>query len=309
VFSGYKKLALATVLFWGCAAEDPNTQKYDLFTTSDLTIPDLPAGCSQSSGLSLQLDSHPDPTCNLLQPFRGTAKGVDRVVARGGAGAAQPVKVGSDGRFCIEVMLTPDSLNTITFSPIDQQGCPGTDLVRTIQHHTCASPDAGGSLTNVALGKSVVTESQPKGQNSYLVDGDISTVVEYSGGWGWTDANIWVGIALGQPVQLHKIVVRWRDSTGSGCDFGASYKIAVSAYSDPGKMDLNSGMWSLLQDVSAGNGAEDSFELAPKPLAQHVALLLNQNGCSGWSETFALSEVEVWAADPGAPLPQDRCGN
>jgi hypothetical protein len=255
------------------------------------------------------VDSYPDPTCFLLQPFRGVAPGADRVVARGGAGAAQPVTVGTDGKFCIEVLLNRDSLNTVTFSPVDGNGCPGTDLVRTIEHKTCAAPDAAASEVNYAKGASVVSSSAPsKGSNTYLVDGKTDTVVEYQGGWGWTDANIWVGVALSQPVELQKVVVRWRDSEGSGCDFGYSYKVAISAYTDPGKMDLNSGAWTLFQDISGGDGGEDSYlPDSPAPLARHVALLLKKNGCNDWSETFALRELEVWGKDSSTPLPPDSC--
>jgi len=308
-----RSLALALLLFpWGCTADDPPTNTFDTSVPPDVTIPDAPQGCPPPSSLTVALDTYPDPTCYPLQPFRGTAAGADRVVAQGGAGAALPVTVGSDGRFCIEVLLSPDSLNSITFSPVDANGCPGQALVRTIEHKTCAQPDAGATVINVAQGAAVVTESTPsKGQNGDMVDGKTETVVEYTGGWGWTDANIWVGIALGQPVELQKIVVRWRDSKGSGCDYGGSYKIATSAYSDPGKMDLNSGMWTLLQEISAGDGGDDSFDLSSsKPLAQHVALLLQGNGCNGWSETFAIAEVEVWAKNPATPLPPgDRCSN
>ena len=306
------KPLIVTVLALGlaCSAGEPDTKQYDAKVVEDTGIPDAPQGCPPASTLTLSVESYPDPTCYTLQPFRGQAKGADRVVAQGGAGAAQPVTVSADGSFCIEVLLNPDSLNTITFSPVDADGCPGQDLVRTIEHKTCAQPDASVGEINVAKGAGVTTDATPSaGSNTDLVDGKTDTVVEYEGGWGWTDAGIWVGVALGQPVELEKVVVRWRDSKGNGCAYGASYKIAISAYSAPGKMDLNSGTWTELEDVSGGDGGEDSFTLAsPKPLAQHVALLLNKDGCTGWSETFALAELEIWARDSGTPAPPpDRC--
>jgi len=38
-------------------------------------------------------------------------------------------------------------------------------------------------------------------------------------------------------------------------------------------------------------------------------LILDQNGCNGWTETFAIAELEIWAKDPDSvPLPPaDRC--
>lgn len=305
-------LGLGTVLLLGaCSADNPEDRKFDAQAAKDLWRPDAPQGCPPASSLQLTLDSFPDPTCHTLQPFRGKAPGADRVVAHGGAGAAQPVTVASDGSFCIEVLLVPDSLNTITFSPVDSQGCPGQDLTRKIEHRSCEQPDGGAAVVvNVAKGATVVSESEPsKGQETYLTDGNASTVAEYSGGWGWTDANIWIGVALGQPVEVEKIVVSW-DEDKSGCHYGRSYKIAVSAYSNPGQMDLNSGAWTQIEDITAGDGAEDAFSYShPLPLAQHVALLLKKDGCNNWSEAFALREIEVWAKDPKTipQPPADRC--
>jgi hypothetical protein len=296
-----------------CQAEEPGPGVYDKGPQKDAILwPDAPQGCPPPSSLTLTLDSYTDPTCYALMPFRGTATGADRVVAQGGANAAQPAVVGSDGRFCIEVELQPSTQNTIIFSPVDVNGCPGQNLTKTITHQSCAGADAGApAVINVAQGKSVVTDASPsEGQNPYLTDGKTSTVVAYTGGWGWTDANIWVGVALGQPVLIEKIVVRWRDSDGNGCDYGGKYKIAISAFSSPGKMDLNSGDWTQLEDITDGDGGDDSYSYASsKPLAQHVALLLKTNGCTGWSETFAIAELEVYAQDPSSPTvpPPEGC--
>lgn len=303
-------LALAVA---ACTADSPDDRRFDAAVSADQDRPDAPQGCPPTSSLKLTVDSYPDPTCHTLQPFRGKAPGAARVVAHGGAGAAQPVAVSSDGSFCIEVLLTSDTLNTVTFSPVDKEGCPGEDLVRKIEHKSCAQPDGGaaGTVVNVAQGASVVTDDKPSnGQETFITDGKSTTVAEFTGGWGWTDANIWIGVALGQPVEVEKIVVRWRDKKDGGCAYGRTYKIAVSAYSNPGKMDLNSGAWTQVEDITAGDGDEDAFSYsAPLPLAQHVALLLKKDGCNNWSEVFALGEVEVWAKDPKSvpKPPADRC--
>lgn len=298
-------------LLGACSADSPPHGTFDGPETPTDGWPDAPANCPQPGTLKIaSISSYPDPTCYTLQPFRGSAPGAFKIVARGNGGTAQPAKVASDGKFCIEVTLVASTQNTITFSPIDSTGCPGQDLKKTITHQTCASPDAGVSVVNVAQGGTVTSDSSPsKGNNAYLTDGKTSTVVEYTGGWGWVDADIWVGVALGSPVEVQKIVVKWRDKSGSGCDYGARYKIATSAFSSPGKWDLNSGSWAQLEDITSGDGGDDTFTYSTKKLAQHVALLLKVNGCTGWSETFALEELEVWAQDPKATPtpPADKC--
>jgi len=297
-------LILATA---ACSATEPDLGRYDKGPGRDAPPPDAPQ-CPAPSKLTLSVDAYPDPTCNALQPFRGTAQGAERVVAQGGVGASQPALVGGSGRFCVEVMLLTSSTNTIVFSPVDANGCPGQSLTRTIRHQGCGGPDAGASVVNIALGAAVASDSEPSaGQGTYLTDGKTSTVVEYTGGWGWSDADFWVGIALGRPAGVERVVVRWRDSAGGGCNYGTGYKIASSAFSEPGPMDLNSGTWTQLKDIASGDGGTDEFTFPDKPLAQHLALLLNSDGCTSWSETFALAELEVWVADPGSTPPPDRC--
>jgi hypothetical protein len=299
---------LCVFLVAGCSVEDPGTARYDagVLPEQDLS-PDGAAGCPAESTLTVVLDAPPAATCLPQQPFRGRAMGADRLVVTGGSGASQPVTVGADGRFCIEVALTADSANAISFHPIDAGGCPGQSLVHTIQHKGCDPVDATAAADNVALGATVLGSGTHKGQAVQLVDGKLDTVVEYQGGgWGFDDAGVRVQIALGKPFRVEKIVVRWRDEKGDGCDFGKEYKLHTAAAADAGKLGGSS--WSEVESISGGDGGEDSFTLAGKPKIQHVGLRLNNNGCQGWHETFALREVEVWGrlAD-AASLPPDRC--
>lgn len=291
----------------GCRADDPSPGQYDGGRT-DQKQADFFQNCPSPSPLKVSIKGYVNPTCYTIQPFQGLAQGADHIVAQGGAGTAPPAKVNAvDGSFCIEVQLLPNALNNIVFSPIDHQGCMGVPTSKTIQHHSCSQPDAGTSQVNIALGASVSSSEQPsQGQGFFLVDGNPSTVVTYTGGWGWSDAKLFIGLGFSQQVAVHRIIVRWRDAKGGGgCDYGESYDVAVSAFSNPGK-DLKSGAWTMIQEVKNGDGGTDSFTV-PAAQAKNVALLLHTDGCVGWSEKFALAELEVWAIDPGSVPPPPRC--
>jgi hypothetical protein len=300
---------LLTLVAAACKAEDPPVGPRDS-TVNDAATPDV-SGCTAPSALKVTLDTVPSPTCYTVQPLRGTAKGAATITAQGGVGAAAPRTVNqSDGKFCIEVMLNSDSLNVITLQPIDANGCPGLEEKVNVSHQTCLQPDAGVAVTNLAVGAAVNANKKPsQGDSSYLTDGKTSTVVEYAGGWGVANAGIKLSVALKQAVQVETIVIRWRDAKGSGCDYGADYKLAYSSLSSPGEVDL-SGPWSELKSVNDGAGGVETYTYSSnKPLARHVGLIMDQNGCSGWTETFALAELEIWAKDPSSvPLPPaDRC--
>lgn len=302
---------LLLLLVGGCwNAEQPGIEHYDsgVIPQDDLEADGL-ASCPPADTLTVNLDSPPATTCQARQPFRGKAPGADRVVVTGGTGAAQPVTVGADGSFCIEVQLSQDTDNAVTFHPVDASGCPGQSLVQTIQHASCSATDVTAAADNKALGATVLGSGTHKGDSADLVDGKLDTVVEYQGGgWGFDDASTKIHIALGKPIQVEKIVVRWRDEQGNGCDYGKEYWVATSGVADPGKLESSGAYWTKLQDISDGDGAEDSFTLSDKPTVQHIGLRLKNNGCSGWHETFALREVEVWGRDPSAATPPpDKC--
>jgi hypothetical protein len=292
-----------------CKAEDPPEVPHDS-AVDDAAPPDA-SGCTAPSSLKVSIDKVPNPTCYTVQPLRGTAKGAATITAQGGVGAAAPVSVNqSDGKFCIEVMLNSDSLNAITLQPIDANGCPGSGEKVDVTHKTCVQPDAGVAVTNLALGAAVNANKTPsKGDAGDLTDGKTSTVVEYAGGWGITNAGIKLSVALKQAVQVEKIVIRWRDAKGSGCDYGADYKLAYTSLSSPGEVDI-SGPWSELKSVTDGAGGVETYTYSSnKPFARHVGLIMDKNGCTGWTETFAIAELEIWAKDPSkVPLPPaDRC--
>jgi hypothetical protein len=297
----------------GCWKADPPQNLYldsGVEEPSVDSTPDGIGGCPSAEGFTVTLENPAASTCQTRQPFRGKAAGADRIVVQGPGGMSAPAKVSTDGSFCVEVLLTAETPNVITFLPIDASGCQGSSLVHSVQHTSavCGKADNANSNTtsgNVALAGTVLGTDVFKGYKSHLVDGKLDTVVEYSAGWGYTDANVKVQIALGRPIVVERIVVRWRDSKGNGCGFGHEYDLSVSA---TGSGLLGDSSFTTVESITDGDGGEDVYTFKTKTTVQHVGLLLQKDGCTSWAETFALREVEVWGHDPTtAAPPPDRC--
>jgi len=272
------------------------------------STPDGVGGCPPVEGFTITLENPVTSTCQTRQPFRGRAMGADRIVVQGPAGMSAPARVSTDGNFCVEVPLSSDTPNVITFLPVDASGCPGASLVHSVQQTSagCGGPDNTNATSgNVALGGTVQGSDVYKGDRIYLVDGKLDTVVEYSAGWGFTDANVKVQVALGRPIEVERIVVRWRDSDGDGCDYGSEYSLLVSPTAGA---SLGDSSFTTVESIIDGDGGEDRFTFPTKTTVQHVGLLLQTNGCMSWAETFALREVEIWGRDPATVTPApDRC--
>lgn len=307
------KFAFLGCLCAGCTASPPGTFYYDAPLSPDVpSAVDGPTNCPSIPTTKVPvLDQHPQETCYTFQAFRGAAAGAETLIARGELGTAKPAHVDTKGRFCVEVNLKQGQANTITFIPYDATSCPGPQAKAAITHKPCIKPDAGAPSLNVAPDATVSASKKPsKGANTEINDKDIFTVVEYSDGWGWGEVNIWIKLALKTPVVLDRIVVKWRDAKGNGCDYASKYRLLASPNSNPGEPDLKQGVWTEIVHETKGDGGTDTvYPKSSGTLAAHVALYLHSNGCNGWTETFAISDLEIWGQNPNLiPQPQpDRC--
>jgi hypothetical protein len=301
----------------GCTAEPPPTMVYDQGGKPDVYAkPDSPVGCPSPPTLGAPIvEQYPNPTAYALQPFRGSAPGADLITARGGVGSAAPVKVGSDGKFCIEVTLLPDSPNSVVFSPLDANGCPGRETVVSIMHKSVAKADAGvSSIINVAKNAPVTSKtSAEEGALGNLVDGDKNSGAKFSFSDWWDptgaecDENTWIRIDLGKSYTVSKLKVVWGPNVGS--DYGQCYALLLSAKASPVDPDpAQASDWTVVKQDSAGDASELIVPLSPQS-ARWAALVLYENGSTGISETFRVAELEVWGQDPNAtpPAPPDRC--
>jgi len=302
-------------LLWSCQAEGPPSGVYDHGGVPDLWVaPDLPPSCENATKLPApKLDPFPNPTAYASQPFRGVAAGADKLIARVGSMTFAPVTVGSDGRFCVEAQLIPDAINTVVFTPLDKNGCPGIETSATVTHRTTASADAGvTTLQNVARGQPVSAGETPdEGELSYIVDGDAKSTVTLSfwdWDWGGTcDKSVWVRVDLGKVYNVTKVKLIWPPQVGS--DYATCYDVLLSSKTapvDPDPAQIQD--WESVKEESNGTDQDQVILINPTP-ARWAALLLYENASSGITETFKVGELEVWGQDPNAvpPPPPDSC--
>lgn len=308
-------LSILVVALAGCQAVEPSKGQYDRGFMPDSWIPpDLPVTCENTPKVAApKLDPYPTTTGYAIQPFRGVATGAATITARLGSVTFAPVKVGSDGRFCVEVQLIPDAPNTVTFTPWDQYTCPGIETTIMVTHKTTPGVDAGvTTVQNVAKNQPVTSNETPdEGTLSYAVDGDPKSSVTLSfWDWDWSgtcDKHAWVRVDLGKVYNVTKLKVLWPPQVGS--DFARCYAVLLSskpAPVDPDPQQIQD--WETVQELDNADSQDQVVLVAPTP-ARWAAVLMYENDSSGLTETFKLGEFEVWGQDPGAvpPPPPDRC--
>lgn len=254
----------------------------------------------------------PTTTCKDHIAISGTAKPSVTVFALGGAATAG---ISSDahpqtGSFCLPVALKKGQLNKFEIRAQDPKLGVSTSVTVRITRKICdekkddttSSAPAKAKPKNVALGAKVRSKDSPKsGSGNNAVDGSTSTVVTYSGGWFDHAYNGWVALDLDKLYRISKIVVRWRDASGSGKHYGKDYMVLASHASSASEPYFNNG-WTEVKRISSGDGGTDTIDLKSKmPFVQHVALFLYGDAAFNWSETFAIAEIEVWSAPDDSP--------
>lgn len=266
------------------------------------------------------------PTLNRLKstvcvdtiPLQGTAQpGVDVIISGGQLGSS--VYVVADlrsGQFCKDVPLKKNELNIFEARVIDsEQGTSEPATAQTTHEDTCEDnpDDPDPEPKNIALGLIPKSSKAPKlHKASNLTDGDPTTYTVYED-YDWGNYSVWLTFGLEQVTPLEQVVIHWRDYQGSGTDFGTNYKVLVSTFSDPGdpQPEASSGTedkWTTVGDVSNGDGCRggtcgmDVFELAQLELqVRHVALWLIYDDDTGFAETFAIGEIEIFETPESNP--------
>ena len=298
---------------WGllsCQADDPHNGRFDLDVPVDtFSRPDGAVTCQNSTPLSAPLFNPPPPasTNYALHPFRGKAMGATQLYAQVGASTSTPVKVNLDGSFCIEVQLIPDSPNTVAFTPLDSNGCPGMSTKISITHKSVPKIDAGiSTIQNVAKGQPASQQNMDSGEQlSYVFDGDANSSAKFS----FLDTgskNAWIRVDLGKSFTISKFKIRWPSSVGD--DYGKEYQILISTKAAPVDPDPAEFDWKSVNHTTNGDATDQLIPIAPES-ARWAALLLYENGSTYPWEYFQVGEFEVWGQDPNAqpPPPPDSC--
>lgn len=319
-------LALTSLAMAACGiGGDPMPTGYPPLTDSnDPNQPGAPGG-TPSDPVDAPLAPKPPvvdatvatTTCAEQIAVTGTAKPGTTVFVVGGAAAAG---VSTDthpqsGAFCLPVTLRLGQ-NALELRAQDPLAGISEAASLNVQRDDCDATGGGESTQgptqtpsrNVALGQQVDSKDTPKkGNNGFVVDDKGSTGAIYEGGWGTAAYGGWVRVKLDKIYKLDKLVIRW------GSPYGKEYKLLISSMTDPPQPNLDDGLWTVVASRTSGKGGSDTIDLgSTQPLAQHVALWMEQDGNDWtWSETFDLRELEVWDAPEKAnalpPAPANVC--
>ncbi len=231
-------------------------------------------------------------------------------------GVETPITVGPDGYFCVEVTLLPDSPNSVAFTPLDQNGCPGIETVITITHKTTAVVDGGITTpTNVSENAplTIIEDDLEENSKEYINDGKESTYATL-GFWelfdnGACDKATWVVVNLLKTYTISKLKVFW--ATNVDYEYASCYTLLLSEQESPVDPDPSHADWiAVLPGGHIENSdAKDQIHTINPQSARWAALLMYENGESHPKEIFKIAEFQVWGQDPNAvpPPPPDRC--
>lgn len=269
------------------------------------------SGPAKSDGIKTvakpTVDRPPEAVCGLTVPIQGNAAKGTSVFAKGGlemSGIATDPNPAT-GRFCLDVRLKLGQDNLIEVRAMDPVLGESNPETVTVKQTTCGKDDGQPPVEqaqpqNVALGLKARTNLSPEqGNEGFITDGNAKTWAQFNTAfWTWGDPPVWITIKLAKLTELSSIVVKWRDGNGNGTAYGQEYKVLISTVAEPGDPNVDNGMWTDIKSYEDGVGATNTVDLkSTKPSALHVALWLlhdGNNSLTGWEETYALSELEVW---------------
>jgi len=300
-------VTISLSLMIGCGMEEIQPP----MVQTDSGVPKLDTQSTQTLQKPM-VDPLPNTACGDSVPIQGTAPaGASVFIVGGGTSGLATDANPTTGRFCLDAPLKKGAINNFEIRAQDPDKGMSEPVKVTVTQSACkddapkTTPEQPKSK-NVALGVTgTSSKTASEGNEGFLTDGKTSTYAKYSGGWGTGDFGGWVSIKLDKLYMLEKILVTWKDSAGSGGDYGSDFSVLYSSMSDPGDPDLKNGYWTVV-DKKNGQGGTDTIDLkSSKPLVRHVAVWMKQDGNSWtWSETFSIAEIEVWDAPASSsPIP------
>ncbi len=299
---------LLAVLGCGLGEDDPPGHKLD---SGHKVVTDGPVGTLAKP----ILDPWDSEVCAKSVPIQGRVPAGAEPVINGGQSSKPTSTNPSTGKFCVDVTLYPKTVNTLQVFSF-KAGNMSDPVTIKVTQKDCKKefpkdpPKPKPKM--VSLGAKVTASKPPKSGNVTMITDGKSSAAAVWEFYDWGGTTAWVMIKLDKLYEVDKIVVRWRDSAGSGTHFGKQYQVLVSsgATTDP---NITDGLWVPKSTVTAGNGGNDVFDYSnSKSLVRNVALWLEENGGTGLWETFAITEVEIWMTPAGTTKPpptEKTCAN
>jgi hypothetical protein len=266
--------------------------------------------------LALDLGTGPIDTRESLLRVTGTGPSRGTLVYRAPNGTTRR-QLDESGRFCIKVLLQPNSENQLLFQAHDTRGRHSQQIQVTVRHSAGGQPSppaqpAGRRSSepfNAALGSRGMTanfhEIHPR-NIGLLVDDDTAqyvTLTDIAAGFEW------VTIPLDERVLLREV----RIFSAPDCPL-ERFEVAWSDDPEPPREPLESAgifghawkeSWTMVQvDNSSDRATERSVPMS-NVYARHIALYAYSRDCGGqWLVNTVgkhrISEIQAWGVPVSA---------
>ncbi len=309
-------LILASALA-ACSAEGVDE---DTSATPDAGVPD-----DVEVTVPLEVDAPSASTHWTSVPVtgHGPADGTLLFTTAGGGQFTQ--ELGASGDFCVDVILTKDSVNTIKFEAINQEGTFSDPVLIDVRQDgdppdATPGPDPKPGYTNIASGAAIteMSVSVETGDVSAMVDGDTSGSVSIRN--AATDAD-WMVLELTDrlaiqqfhfesatdcPLESYRILLN--DDPNSGPPIEYSWLTGLYTYGNG---------WTMVGVVEDGTSDETLVPAIGDPKATRMAIEFLSADCGPFigSGRHKINEIEVWARgdemepEPGDPNGAPSCTN
>lgn len=249
---------------------------------------------------TLTVEAIPKTTPHDHVAVRGTvgSNATEVVVASGTKVERLPAASGS---FCAEIPLNETGATEISVVARDDSGCVSAPQIFPVTY----SPN----------GVNVIAGLTPRGlvpRVESLTDGDTSTTqtFSFSDARDPPDAEIcdtytYVWFALPQPETIQRMIVRYPEGENF-TSYVLCWSLLVSNERAPGvPFPARSDAWSVVGQSVEGRRNALVYDLEQPTTAQHVALLLFEDGARGETEHFEISEIELYG--PPVVIPYVGC--
>jgi hypothetical protein len=294
------RIAVVVCLVFAACGELPAPQRPDGLKDPTDEVPgdDI---IDETPPAAPNLDSTPARYGYDTMPVRGYAEASASVFVEGGIG---PVAGDADfgGRFCLDVPLNKNVLQTLEVFAMDGEGLTSAGATLTVRHDPslAESEPQAAPVINLALGKNIIADADPKeGLLPAVTDNDPTTAVVMAAGF------IWIDLGGSFPIETIELVFPATEASDDDT-FATEYILYTSSQTSPTVPPYDGAAgWAELADVypgsmwGAGDGGTDTFEMDQPMQVRFIAVYLLENNMIDWfdSENIRLAELRVLGRD------------
>jgi hypothetical protein len=263
------------------------------------------AGEGIKEGVPLEIEAPAPSTKWSSIPVTGHGPPNGTLYITTGAGGQISEQLPASGKFCVDVVLAKNTVNTIKFEAIDTTGEYSDPVLIDVTQDgdppdANPNPEPQPGYSNIALNANISAHSVSveEGELSALVDGDSTGAVSL------TDAPLsldWLVIDLKErlPIEqfhiettedcpLEEYDILLHDGAESGNPVGG-------AFSTPGEG------WTVVASMVDGSSDETLEPALGSPKARRMAIHFLSDDCGSFGGRHKITEIEVWGRGESTP--------